>query len=44
MTKAAAKELAPARVRVNSLHPGQIDTDMHTRQRERTPVLLRVGL
>jgi NAD(P)-dependent dehydrogenase (short-subunit alcohol dehydrogenase family) len=27
-------------VRVNSLHPGQIDTDMHARQRERTPDLV----
>jgi NAD(P)-dependent dehydrogenase (short-subunit alcohol dehydrogenase family) len=25
---------------VNSLHPGQIDTDMHTHQRERTPELI----
>ena len=40
MTKTAAKELASAGVRVNSLHPGQIDTDMHTRQRERTPELI----
>jgi 3alpha(or 20beta)-hydroxysteroid dehydrogenase len=40
MTKAAAKELASSGVRVNSLHPGQIDTDMHTRQRERTPELV----
>jgi NAD(P)-dependent dehydrogenase (short-subunit alcohol dehydrogenase family) len=35
-----AKELAAAGVRVNSLHPGQIDTDMHTRQRECTPELI----
>jgi 3alpha(or 20beta)-hydroxysteroid dehydrogenase len=40
MTKAVAKELAASGVRVNSLHPGQIDTDMHTRQRERTPELI----
>ena len=25
---------------MNSLHPGQIDTDMHARQRERTPELI----
>jgi len=40
MTKSVAKELAPSGVRVNSLHPGQIDTDMHARQRERTPELV----
>jgi NAD(P)-dependent dehydrogenase (short-subunit alcohol dehydrogenase family) len=40
MTKVVAKELARARVRVNSLHPGQIDTAMNTRQRERTPELI----
>ncbi len=40
MTKCVAKELAAAGVRVNSLHPGQIDTDMHTRQQERTPELI----
>jgi 3alpha(or 20beta)-hydroxysteroid dehydrogenase len=40
MTKAVAKELAASGVRVNSLHPGQIDTDMHVRQRERTPELV----
>jgi 3alpha(or 20beta)-hydroxysteroid dehydrogenase len=40
MTKVVAKELARSRVRVNSLHPGQIDTDMNTRQRERTPELI----
>lgn len=40
MTKSVAKELAASGVRVNSLHPGQIDTDMHARQRERTPELI----
>ena len=40
MTKCVAKELAAAGVRVNSLHPGQIDTDMRTRQAERTPELI----
>ena len=40
MTKSVAKELAASGVRVNSLHPGQIDTDMHARQRERTPELV----
>ncbi len=40
MTKTAAKELARTGVRVNSLHPGQIDTEMNARQRERTPELV----
>jgi 3alpha(or 20beta)-hydroxysteroid dehydrogenase len=40
MTKVVAKELAPRGIRVNSLHPGQIDTDMNARQRERTPALI----
>jgi 3alpha(or 20beta)-hydroxysteroid dehydrogenase len=40
MTKVLAKELARFGVRVNSLHPGQIDTDMNARQRERTPELV----
>lgn len=38
--KVAAKELAQFNVRVNSLHPGQIDTDMNARQREQTPELI----
>jgi len=40
MTKVLAKELARVEVRVNSLHPGQIDTDMNARQQERTPELI----
>ena len=40
MTKVVAKELAAFGVRVNSLHPGQIDTDMNARQREKTPDLV----
>jgi 3alpha(or 20beta)-hydroxysteroid dehydrogenase len=40
MSKAVAKELARFGVRVNSLHPGQIDTDMNARQREQTPELV----
>ena len=40
MTKVVAKELASVGVRVNSLHPGQIDTDMNARQREKTPELV----
>jgi 3alpha(or 20beta)-hydroxysteroid dehydrogenase len=40
MTKVVAKELASAGVRVNSIHPGQIDTAMNARQRERTPELI----
>ncbi len=40
MTHVVARELARDGVRVNSLHPGQIDTDMNTRQREKTPELI----
>jgi 3alpha(or 20beta)-hydroxysteroid dehydrogenase len=40
MTRVLAKELAPHGVRVNSLHPGQIDTAMNARQREQTPELV----
>jgi 3alpha(or 20beta)-hydroxysteroid dehydrogenase len=40
MTKVIAKELAPFGIRVNSLHPGQIDTQMNARQREKTPELV----
>lgn len=40
MTKVVAKELAQAGIRVTSVHPGQIDTDMNARQREATPELI----
>jgi 3alpha(or 20beta)-hydroxysteroid dehydrogenase len=40
MSKCVAKEVAAAGVRVNSLHPGQIDTAMHARQQEATPGLI----
>jgi 3alpha(or 20beta)-hydroxysteroid dehydrogenase len=40
MTKVLARELARSQVRVNSLHPGQIDTEMNARQREQTPELV----
>lgn len=36
MTKVAARELAP-HVRVNSIHPGQVDTAMYARAREQDP-------
>jgi 3alpha(or 20beta)-hydroxysteroid dehydrogenase len=37
MTKSVALEVATHGVRVNSLHPGPVDTDMTTRQKELTP-------
>jgi len=40
VSKVVAKELAHAGVRINSLHPGQIDTEMNARQREKTPELI----
>lgn len=40
MTKVVARELARSGVRVNSLHPGQIDTEMNARQRAKTPELV----
>jgi len=40
MTRTAAKEYAASGVRVNSIHPGQIDTEMHARQRRATPELI----
>ena len=40
VSKVVAKELAHAGVRVNSLHPGQIETDMNARQRQKTPELI----
>jgi 3alpha(or 20beta)-hydroxysteroid dehydrogenase len=40
ISKVAARELARHNVRVNSLHPGQIDTAMNARQRDQTPELV----
>ena len=50
MTKAAAIDLAPRRIRVNSVHPGPIDTEMlavrtpeQNRQRLRAVPMKRMG-
>jgi 3alpha(or 20beta)-hydroxysteroid dehydrogenase len=40
MTKVVAKELASSGVRVTSIHPGQIDTEMQRRQHRATPELV----
>ncbi len=40
MTKVVAKEFAAAGVRVTSIHPGQVDTEMNSRQRDEMPALI----
>ena len=50
MTKAAAIDLAPRKIRVNSVHPGPIDTEMinvrtpeQNRQRMQLVPMKRIG-